>query len=116
MNGFSDALASLPETVFADLLESDTAYRLLVDLPGVSEETLDVTVAGPVLSIEARREKTAPEDFWFRREDRALFLDAEVPLPPDADGPAASASLEQGVLEITIPKHDESDTRVPIAG
>lgn len=116
MTGFSDALASLPEAVFADLLESDDSYLLVFDLPGVSEDGLDLTVRGNRLTIEALREKAVPEDFWFREEERAIFLDAEVPLPPDAAGNQATARLESGVLEVTLPKASRSETRVPIEG
>lgn len=116
MTGFTDALVSLPEAVFADLLESDESYLLVFDLPGVDEDGLEVTIRGTRLTIEALREKDVPEEFWFREEERALFLDVDVPLPQDAAGEQATAALDAGVLEVTIPKASRSETRVPIAG
>ncbi|MFB6133298.1 MAG: Hsp20/alpha crystallin family protein [Halanaeroarchaeum sp.] len=116
MDGFTDAFASLPEAVFADVLESEDSYRLVFDVPGVNRDSLSVTVTDRRLSIEGRREKDVPDEFWFREEHRDLFLDVEAPLPPDANVGEATASLEAGVLEVTIPKAADSGVRVPIEG
>lgn len=110
-----EALRELPEAVFADLLESDDAYLLVLDLPGVTAETADIEVTGGRLRIEARREKALPSEFRYVREDRPLFLDAEVPLPPDATGEGAEASMRRGVLEIHLPKRTTGGGRsIPI--
>lgn len=111
-----DALGELPETVFADLLEDDEAYVLVIDLPGVTAETVDVTIDGGRLKIEARREKDVPRDFSYLTEERSLFLDADLPLPPDATGADAEGSIERGVLTLTLPKSDaDGGRRVPIS-
>ena len=104
MSALSDALRALPEAVFADLLESEDAYKLVFDMPGVTEDTLEVRLSDHQLSIEARREKPIPRGFWFRDERRSLFLDVEIPLPPDAEGDDGTAHLDAGVLEVTVPK------------
>jgi HSP20 family molecular chaperone IbpA len=106
MSALRDALRELPEAVFADLLESDDAYLLVMDLPGATAETVDVRVEKGRLLVEARREKDLPTDFEYVREDRPLFLDAELPLPPDATGAGATGSMERGVLELRLPKYE----------
>lgn len=111
-----EALGELPETVFADLLESDDEYVLVVDLPGVTAETADVTIDGGRLLIEARKEKAVPREFRYITEERALFSDADLPLPPDATGAGASGSFERGVLTLTLPKSDADGTQqVPLS-
>jgi HSP20 family molecular chaperone IbpA len=111
-----EALGELPETVFADLLESDDAYLLVIDLPGATDETVDVTLEDGRLRIEARREKSVPGSFHYLTEERALFLDAELPLPPDATGADAEGEIEKGVLRLRLPKStDESGQRIPIS-
>ena len=83
------------------------------------EAWLTVNAVGPEATpetVEARREKAVPEGFWFRDERRDLFLDADVPLPPDAVGAEATARLESGVLEVTIPKASGTVTQVPVEG
>jgi HSP20 family molecular chaperone IbpA len=115
MTAFRDALRDLPEAVFADLLEADDAYRLVLDLPGVSADTLDITVESGRLKIEARREKSLPAEFRYLEEDRSLFLDAEIPLPPTVDGTDASAVIDHGVATVTLPKSRATGgTRVPV--
>ena len=111
-----EALDDLPETVFADLLEDDDTYLLVVDLPGATAETVDVTIDGGRLKIEARREKTVPQEFRYLTEERALFLDAELPLPPDATGADAEGTVEKGVLTLTLPKSDaDGGQQIPIS-
>ena len=104
MSTLREALSDLPEAVFADVLEGDDAYLLVVDLPGATSETTEVRAEDGRLRIEARREKDVPEGFRYAREERSLFLDAEIPLPPDATSDGASATVERGVLELRLPK------------
>jgi HSP20 family protein len=106
MSALRDALRELPEAVFADLLESDDTYLLVMDLPGATGDTVDVRVEQGRLFVEARREKDLPADFEYVREDRPLFLDAELPLPPDATGAGADGSMNRGVLELRLPKYE----------
>jgi HSP20 family molecular chaperone IbpA len=101
--------------VFADLLESDDAYLLVIDLPGATANTVDIRIDRGRLHIEARREKALPGAFEYVREDRPLFLDAELPLPPDATGAGAEGSMERGVLELRLPKHEAApEQSIPI--
>lgn len=116
MSGFSDSLRSLPEAVFVDGLESEDAYRLVFDLPGVKPAGLDLTADGNRIRIEAQRSKAVDDEYWFREENRDIFLDVNVPLPPDADPPAADAHLESGVLQVTIPKRSSESIAVPVEG
>ncbi len=117
MSALRDALRELPDAVFADLLESEDSYLLVIDMPGVTEETIDIDVTDGRLQIEARREKDVPMEFDYLSEERSLFLDAELPLPPDATGSGAEASVARGVLEITLPKRSSApDKSVPVKG
>ncbi|MFB6171026.1 MAG: Hsp20/alpha crystallin family protein [Haloarculaceae archaeon] len=117
MSALREALRDLPDAVFADLLESEDAYLLVVDLPGATADTIDVTVDGARLQVEARREKDTPIEYRYLREERPLFLDAELPLPPDATGANAEGTMERGVLELRLPKSGATPgTRVPIRG
>ncbi|KAB1198321.1 MULTISPECIES: Hsp20/alpha crystallin family protein [Haloferax] len=115
MSTLRDALSELPDAVFADLLESETSYLLVLDLPGVTAETADLKVEKGRLVVEARRDKQMPAEFDYVREERPLFLDAELPLPPDAVADEAEASMERGVLEIRLPKREAASERtIPI--
>jgi HSP20 family molecular chaperone IbpA len=115
MSALRDALRELPDAVFADLLESDDEYLLVLDLPGVTADTVEIQIERGRLVIEARREKDVPGEFRYVREDRALFLDVELPLPPDLTGAGAEATMERGVLELHLPKREAAPERtIPV--
>jgi HSP20 family molecular chaperone IbpA len=115
MSAIREAMRELPDAVFADLLESDDAYLLVIDLPGASEQTVDVGVTDGRLEIEARREKDVPMEYSYLQEERSLFLDADLPLPPDATGAGAEATIDRGVLELRLPKRDAApEQEIPI--
>jgi len=114
MSGLHSALRRLPDAVFADLLESDDAYRLVVDLPGVTAEACDATVSTGRLRIQAHRSKPDAAGYRFVEEQRDAFLDVDLPLPPDADADGAEASMEHGVLEVTIPKRSDATVEIEV--
>ncbi|WP_128223727.1 Hsp20/alpha crystallin family protein [Halobacteriaceae archaeon SHR40] len=115
MSALRDALRDLPEAVFADVLESDDAYLVVIDLPGTTAETVEITVKNNHVAIEARRSKNVDRAFRFLSEERSLFLDVDLPLPLDAVADEATASIERGVLELEVPKESAtSETPIPV--
>ena len=117
MSALRDALRDLSDAVFFDLLESDEAYLLVLDVPGVSAESLDVTVDGGHVTIEAQREKDLPGDYRYLEENRSMFVDADLPLPSDATEQGAEASVSRGVLELRLAKREASaETTIDVVG
>lgn len=81
----------------------------------MTAETAELRIEKGRLVVEARRDKQLPAEFDYVREERPLFLDAEVPLPPDAVADEAEASMERGTLEIRLPKREAASERtIPI--
>lgn len=116
MSRLREALGNLPDAVFVDVHERDDEYLFVVDVSGVSAADLDVRVNARTAVVDAHRRKAVPEGFDYRREERPLFLDVELPLPPDATADGATASVEGGVLELRLPRRGESGRRVPVEG
>ena len=116
MHALRDALRSLPDPVYADLLESESAYRLIFDVPGVTAAGLTVEATERTLSIEGVRERPVPEGFEYDTDARSSVLEATIPMPPDTDPTAASASLENGVLSIDVPRSESEGHAIPIEG
>lgn len=115
MSALREALRELPDAVFADLLERDDEYLVVIDLPGATGETTEITAEDARIRIEARRAKEVPPEFDYLREDRPLFLDLELPLPPDAFGDEARATIERGVLELYVPRRAPvEETSIPV--
>jgi HSP20 family protein len=109
MSALRDALRDLSEDVFFDLLESEDAYLLVLDLPGSTAESTDVTVSNGRVVIDARREKSVEDGYTYVTETRPVLLDVDLPLPADAVENGAEAAVERGVLELTLLKRSPRD-------
>ncbi len=107
-----DIVGQLPEAAAVDVLEGDEAVRFVVDLPGVTDETLTVRGETHRLRIEARRAKPYEADETYVREERALYLDTTLPVPPRYDPTEASAQFENGVLTVTVPERTPAEVAV----
>ncbi len=115
MSTLREALRELPDAVFADVLESDDAYLLVIDLPGVTADTVELSVEHGLLHVEAARESALPSEFQPVVEGREPELSFEIPIPMDASGEEAKATIERGVLELTLPKHTAgTKTTIPV--
>ena len=89
-----------------DILDKKDAIIVRAEIPGVRKEDLDITIAGDRLTLEATRdyeEKEEKEDF-FRSEMAYGRLYRVIPLPVEVKGDEARAELEDGVVEIYLPK------------
>jgi HSP20 family protein len=75
--------------------ESDTAWILRLDLPGFSKPDVKLTVTDRVLQVVA---ETPAEHPFARKHERKWTLGEDV------DTTGISARLENGVLELTLPK------------
>ena len=80
-------------TPAADLYASDDTFLITLDVPGVSESEIDVTVEGRALTLRAGGgEDTTPR--WFRR----------FTLPRGVDTDSIAASHADGVLTLRLPR------------
>jgi HSP20 family molecular chaperone IbpA len=96
----------------ADLLESDDAYLVVFDAPGVEATDLQVQYVDDRVEVRIDRFRPFHEDFEMRYPGRGLSLDGSVTLPGDAvvDADAASATLrDNGTLEVRVPKAEAAD-------
>ncbi|RQH03541.1 Hsp20/alpha crystallin family protein [Natrarchaeobius oligotrophus] len=115
MSTLRDALRELSEDVFFDLLESEDAYLLVLDVPGVTADSLDLSIEDGRLSIDAKREKDLSDDYRYLEENRSVFLDLSVPLPDDALAEETDVSVDRGVLEVTVPKRStDGETTIDV--
>jgi HSP20 family protein len=88
-----------------DILERAEDYRVLVDLPGADENSVEVRFDKDVLRIEATQ-TSAPDAAWTARhleyEPGAYAREFRIAEGIDVDG--IEASLRHGVLELRLPK------------
>ena len=100
-----------------DLVEEENRFMLRADLPGLGSEDVSIEVSDGVLRIsgERRDEHTEKGRGWYRVERTFGKFSRSLNLPDGVDAEHISASCDQGVLEVTIPKPEERQpTRIEI--
>ena len=90
-----------------DVIDRNDRFEVLVDLPGVSKEDIEVTIEGNRVSIAAQAKRNAEEKDGERvihcERFRANYARSfELPVEVVEDG--ATAAFENGVLRLTLPK------------
>lgn len=90
----------------SDASGDEAAYRITMELPGVEEKDIELSVHDGVVTIKgektASREETG--ETWFFSERQYGSFSRSFRLPADADGDKIEAHLKDGVLSVTIPK------------
>ena len=110
------AAAEAPEatlTPAADVVETEKAVEIHLDLPGVVPEQIDVKLEGNQLTITAERkvEKAVEQRGYLRRERAQGAFTRSFTLPTTLDGTKPEASYRHGVLTVTLPKKEEVQPR-----
>ncbi len=84
----------------------EDAYRIAVELPGVAEKDVDLSVEDGVVTLkgEKRTEREEKGETWFFSERQYGSFSRSFRLPPDAATDKIDAQLTDGVLNIIIPK------------
>ena len=92
----------------SDASSDESAYRITMELPGVEEKDIDLSVHDGVVSIKGEKSAAREEkgETWFFTERQYGSFSRSFRLPPDADGDKVEAHLKDGVLSVTIPKRD----------
>jgi len=93
-----------------DIIEDKDNLTIKVDLPGVKQQDIDISISGNVLTLkgERKREEEYKDKNYHRVERFYGAFQRSFSLPPYADTSKVKASYKDGVLEITIPKTEEA--------
>src|SRR5688572_27126703 len=88
-----------------DVVELDDRFVILVDVPGVPRESLNVELDGPKLVIEGTKAARHPVGGHGKVTERAVgTFRREFLLPAIVDGNAVTARLADGVLRVEVPR------------
>jgi HSP20 family protein len=100
-----------------DVHESDQAFLITANIPGVNMESVEVTLHDGVLSISAELpQPEVKEGVRVRLQERPFgTYSRTVRLPKAVDGEKVEAAYENGVLALTLPKTPDAQPRqIPI--
>lgn len=102
-----------------DVVETDDQVEVSVELAGLDEKDLDVTVAPDGLTIrgEKRVERQEEKKGFYLSERSYGSVYRSIPLPPGVDCDRAEARFGNGVLTVTLPKSAQAQApgrKIPI--
>jgi HSP20 family protein len=92
-----------------DIEETDDAYVIEAELPGVKREDIDIELEGNELQVSG--EVKQREGKFRRRTRRVGRFELRVALPDGVDGSAVDAKLDHGVLTVRVPKAEKAQRR-----
>jgi HSP20 family protein len=94
----------------AAIWEEDGRWCLEIELPGVKQENVDVTLDKNALRIVAERQ--APEDRKYFHQERTFGrIERLITLPETVDADGIDAELRDGVLTLALAKRPELQPR-----
>jgi HSP20 family protein len=101
------------ETIWApaiDVVEKKDKFMVKVELPGVAEEDINVSVTGNTLTIEGEKETGAEinDKGYYYSETSYGNFSRSLTIPSTVDTSKIEASCDKGVLEIMLPKTPEA--------
>ncbi|QDV21214.1 Spore protein SP21 [Gimesia panareensis] len=101
-----------------DLMELEEQVQVTMDLPGVTAEEINITLAGNMLTVTGTRSTgtttTAGQTVRMSERPSGQFR-RSVPMPVAVDPDKVSASVQNGILSITLDKAStEKPRQIPI--
>ncbi len=89
-----------------DVSETDKEIKVSVELPGMDEKDIDVSLTRDTLTIkgEKKEEKEDKGKDYYRMERSYGSFTRGIPLPVEVDTDKVHATFKKGVLQVTLPK------------
>jgi HSP20 family protein len=93
-----------------DFSESEDAYNVKVELPGVEEKDISITLADGNLEIKGEKkvEKEEKAELCYCSERRYGSFSRVVEIPSSVDAEKVTATFKNGILEVALPKKEEA--------
>ena len=106
-DSFSFELEGTPKV---DIIDRDKELVVKAELPGINKKDLDVSITHNHLLIKAKTcvEEKQEEDNYLRRETTSREYYRSLHLPANVDADKVSSKFENGLLELTLPKQEDS--------
>lgn len=95
----------------ASVNEDNDGYTLLVEMPGVNKEGLEISIDNNELTIVGRRSLPTIDGTPLHREIRRENFQRTFELDPSIDTNKINAKIDQGVLTLRLPKSEQVKPR-----
>jgi len=93
----------------ADAASTGAAYKVELELPGVEEKDIEITLHDHVLMVKGEKRAAREEEgksYYFSERSYGLFQ-RSFRLPGDVDADAIDAKFCNGILTVILPKNIE---------
>ena len=115
--GMMPAFSEVPGEIFhprVEVKESADDIRVSVELPGIEDKDIDVSISDSSLTIkgEKREEKEENTSGYYRMERSYGSFCRQISIPCEIDKDKAQATFNRGVLKVTLPKTAKSQERI----
>lgn len=96
-----------------DVSETDKAYMVKADIPGVKKEDIKISIDGNMVSVSAtaKEEKDVKEGNTMCSERYYGEQYRSFRLPTEVDDAKVEAKYQDGVLQLTLPKKEGKGTK-----
>ena len=96
-----------------DISETPESLTLRLEVPGLTRDQIKISVENNTLSVRGEKvQETSSEDESFHRTERSFgAFERSFALPPYVDTDQVKASLNDGVLAISLPRREEAKAR-----
>ena len=95
----------------ASVTEDHDAYTLLVEMPGVNKEGLEISIENNELTITGRRSLPTIEGTLLHRESRHENFRRTFEIDPSINADKINAKIDNGVLTLRLPKAEQVKPR-----
>jgi HSP20 family protein len=97
---------SWPKAPAVDVAETDKAYEVTAELPGMNETNIEIKLADDVLTIkgEKKEDKEEKNKDYYVSERRFGSFQRSFTVPAGVDSSKIEANFKNGVLTVTLPK------------
>lgn len=111
-SGGFESEALMATDVSADVADQGDQLVVTVDLPGYSQDDIDLRVDRKKLTISAEYVSDEEDETaqYHRQERRRESVRRQIPLPEEIKAQEASASYNNGVLTVTLPKLEPQES------
>ncbi|SKA24910.1 Hsp20/alpha crystallin family protein [Consotaella salsifontis] len=102
----------------AEVSETDKELRISVELPGMEEKDVDVTLANGVLSVRGEKKVEKKDEEKQYSEIQYGTFGRRIPIEWEVKPEEVKASFKNGVLTVTVPKSEKVQAqtkRIPIS-
>jgi HSP20 family protein len=95
-----------------NMWDKNDALMLELELPGVKNDQIDISIVGLDLTIKVQRPDVAEEGVAYHRRERPVGDFARVlRLPCEVNADKVAAELQNGILTLTLPKAEAAKPR-----